>query len=191
MRARASDGQLSVPSAPSAWLVTPTSRPMEAVRNLRFKFLDSRHLLLEWDPIEEMGGSGRATGSHLRYNVSWSTSRKDKTRRFTSFETVDGTTLALRLPRIGTGEARKRKMRVRDGTRMVQLTPSSRYDVDWSGIEDESGVNGEEIGEVDDCYVLAVAIHPFNDEGVGLVSTDTVVQVTDQVGVWVIVMELN
>ena len=51
----------------SEWIQTPQAVPSEQVRNLRYRMLDDRHVLLEWEQIERTHHS--APG--LRYNVSW------------------------------------------------------------------------------------------------------------------------
>ncbi|KAI6200560.1 hypothetical protein M3Y96_00747000 [Aphelenchoides besseyi] len=67
VRTRSTDGVLSLPSASTPWIETPVAAPDDVIANLRWKLLDSSHLLLEWDPIEK----SHHNGPNLRYNVTW------------------------------------------------------------------------------------------------------------------------
>ncbi|KAH7730635.1 Protein RIG-6 c [Aphelenchoides avenae] len=73
VRARTSNGLVSVPSSSSNWVSTPPSAPTGVVTNLRWRVLDDTHLLIQWDPIEE----DPSVGPNFRYNVSWSTTPRD------------------------------------------------------------------------------------------------------------------
>lgn len=73
VRTKLADGSESPVSSSTKWLETPASSPADIVTNLRWKILDTSHLLLEWDPIEVF----HTSGPNLRYNVTWTDSTND------------------------------------------------------------------------------------------------------------------
>ncbi|CAD5228101.1 unnamed protein product [Bursaphelenchus xylophilus] len=73
VRTQLADGTLSPASSSTDWLQTPPSPPEDIVQNIRWKILDTSHLLLEWDPVE----TKHTSGPNLRYNVTWTDSTND------------------------------------------------------------------------------------------------------------------
>ncbi|CAD5220987.1 unnamed protein product [Bursaphelenchus okinawaensis] len=73
IRTLLADGTLSSASSTTDWLLTPPSAPEDIVQNIRWKILDTSHLLLEWDPVELK----HTSGPNLRYNVTWTDSTND------------------------------------------------------------------------------------------------------------------
>jgi hypothetical protein len=70
----------------SDWIHTPQTVPSQPVRDLRFRMLDDRHVLLEWEPVERVCRfafhplvgtrhlfriQAHQSAPDLRYNVSW------------------------------------------------------------------------------------------------------------------------
>ncbi|KAK0398504.1 hypothetical protein QR680_002624 [Steinernema hermaphroditum] len=56
------------PSKHTEWVETLPAVPSQAVKNIKWRTVDDKSLLVEWDPLE----SKFTSGPNLRYNISWS-----------------------------------------------------------------------------------------------------------------------
>ncbi|TMS38088.1 hypothetical protein L596_004891 [Steinernema carpocapsae] len=68
IRARSTDGVFSTPSKHTDWIETLPAVPGQAVKNIKWRTIDDKNLLVEWDPLDTKFYSG----PNLRYNISWS-----------------------------------------------------------------------------------------------------------------------
>uniref|UniRef100_A0A1I7ZB21 Down syndrome cell adhesion molecule-like protein Dscam2 n=1 Tax=Steinernema glaseri TaxID=37863 RepID=A0A1I7ZB21_9BILA len=68
IRSRTEDGVFSAPSKHTEWVDTKPAVPSRAVKHIKWRTIDDKSLLVEWDPLE----AKYTSGPNLRYNISWS-----------------------------------------------------------------------------------------------------------------------
>ncbi|PAV76911.1 hypothetical protein WR25_23667 [Diploscapter pachys] len=74
VRLALSDGS-RLASAPSNWIQTPLTAPIEEVKDIQWKELNKSTLLINWTPIEQAYTSAN---EHSRYHISWQDNSENK-----------------------------------------------------------------------------------------------------------------